>query len=295
MYKPFGVLPAMTTPMTAAEEVSEELLRSEVRRFLKSKVHGLFCLGTNGEFYALSRDEKIRVMEIVVDEAGGRLPVCAGVGAVTTKETVALAEAAQQIGVDALSVITPYFGQVTEGELISHYKAVASSVDIGIILYNIPARTGCAISRKAVSTLAGVKNIVGIKDSSGNFDTILQYLEVTERQFPVLSGNDSLILYTLMAGGCGGVAGTGNLFPNKMSDIYNLFQAGELDKAREIQDGIRFIRDCFYLGNPNSVVKRAVNLLGIEAGPVRSPFGGDYTQWDPVLRNVLEKHYKDWN
>jgi len=295
MYVPYGILPAIVTPMTDDEKIHEENLRKQVRRFLKTRVHGLFCLGTNGEFYVLSKEEKIQVMKAVVQEVNGKLPVCAGVGCITTAETVELAQAAQEAGVHAVSVITPFFGQVSDAALINHYKAVASSVDIGVILYNIPARTGCNISRQVVEKLASVNNIVGIKDSSGNFDTILQYLEVTGRQFPVLSGNDSLILYTLMAGGTGGVAGTANLFPNKIADIYNLYKQQKIDEARRIQDGIRPIRDCLRLGNPNSVIKRAVNLLGWDVGPVRKPFEGDYQQWDPILTDILKKHYRDWD
>ncbi len=295
MYQPYGILPAITTPMTESEQIYEKNLRQQIKRFLGTKIHGLFCLGTNGEFYALSKEEKIKVIQIVVDEVDGRIPVCAGVGCITTVETAELAEEAQRLGVDAVSVITPYFGQVSDLELIRHYQSVASSIDIGVILYNIPARTGCNISKKVVEKLATVKNIVGIKDSSGNFDTILQYLEITGREFPVLSGNDSLILSTLLAGGKGGIAGTANLFPNKIADIYNLFVEGKIEEAQIIQDGIRPLRDCLKMGNPNSVIKRAVNLLGWDVGPVRKPFGGDYDLWDRKLLDVIQKYYHDWN
>ena len=295
MYKPYGVLSAMITPMNSDESINEVALRKQTDRFVESKIHGLFCLGTNGEFYALSHDEKIKVMQIVVEQTNKRKPVCAGVGCVTTAETVALAQKAQEIGADAISVITPYFGQVGQDELVAHYKSVAESVDIGVILYNIPARTGNSISRATVEKLAKVKNIVAIKDSSGSFDNILQYLEATGREFPVLSGNDSLILYTLMAGGVGGIAGTGNLFPNKMGSIYDLFLEKKYIEAQAIQDGIRHIRDCFSLGNPNSVVKRCAHLLGEEVGPIRRPFSGSFEKWDERLKTVLDMYYKDWN
>ncbi len=295
MYVPHGILPAMITPMNADESLNLPALRRQTRRFLDSRVHGLFCLGTNGEFYSLSKEEKITVMQTVIDEVLGEKPVCVGVGCVTTADTVELAQTAQQLGAQAVSIITPYFGQVGQEELINHYKSVASNVDVSVILYNIPGRTGNFISPKTVEHLAKVPNIVAIKDSSGNFDNMLQYLEITAREFPVLSGNDSLILSALQAGGVGGIAGTANLFPNKVADIYNCFKDGDAKQATKIQDGIREIRKCLTLGNPNSVIKRAALLLGLETGPIRSPFGGDYEHWDKVLNKCLQTHYENWN
>lgn len=299
LYRPHGILVAMATPMKQDGALDLDYLREYTRRFLKSRVHGLFCLGTNGEFYALDREEKVAVMEVVLSEAKGKLPVCCGVGCVTTDDTVYLAQKAQELGADALSVITPYFGQVSEASLIEHYKSVAASVDIGVIMYNIPARTGCTITRRAVEKLAAVENIVGIKDSSGNFDQALQYLEATGREFPVMMGNDSLILYGLMAGASGGIAGCCNMFPNTMPQIYDLFMAGEVSRAMEIQDGLRPIRDCFALGNPNSVVKRVTELLGFPVGPCRKPFGAAdasaLAAWDERIGAVLDKHYKGWH
>lgn len=295
MYTPHGILVALVTPMLANGDVDEPNLRAQVRRQCASGVHGIFCLGTNGEFYVLSQEEKLNVIRIVTEEAAGRVPVVAGVGCVTTRETVRLAQAAQQIGVDALSVITPYFAQVSDDGMIAHYRAVAASTDLGVILYNIPARTGNAISARALEALAAVPNIVGVKDSSGNFDNTLRYLECTGRAFPVLAGNDSLILSTLMAGGKGAIAATANLFPHKVSQIYDRFMAGDVQGATQIQDGLRAIRNCFALGNPNTVVKHTVNLLGFPVGDVRAPFGGDYSQWDDKLRAVIAQSYSDWS
>lgn len=294
-YVPHGVIAAMLTPMTEKEEINEQELRKQVRRFHGTRLHGLFCLGTNGEFYALGQEEKLRVMRIVIDENQGKLPVFAGTGCITTKETVFLSQKAQDMGAAAVSVVTPFFGEVSQERLVEHFKTVAENLDIGVILYNIPARTGCNISRQAVEKLAGAQGIIGIKDSSGNFDNTLQYLEATGREFPVLSGNDSLILPTLLAGGAGGISGVANLFPNALADIYRKWEAGETKQAWEIQDGVRPIRDCLKLGNPNSVIKRACNLLGWQAGPARSPFGGDCEEWDKRLTQVLESNYKEWD
>lgn len=295
MYQPRGILPAVITPMHADGGIHEEALRAQIRRHQQSGVHGLFCLGTNGEFYALEEDEKIRVMEIVADENGHGLPLCAGVGCVTTAQTVRLAQRAQAIGVDAISVITPYFGQVGDAAMIEHCRTIARSVEVPVILYSIPMRTGNQITPAVLKALAGEPNIIAMKDSSGNFDLMLQYLEITDGAFPMLSGNDSLILSGLQAGAVGAIAATANLFPGKVSQIYELYQAGKIREAAQIQAGLRPIRSCFRLGNPNTVIKRAMELLGHPVGPVRAPFEGDYAAWDPVIEEVLARHYQGWS
>ncbi len=295
MIIPFGIIVALATPMHEDETINYIELRRQVNRMIQSGIHGLFCLGTNGEFYALNEEEKIQVLQTIIEENAGRLPVYAGVGCITTRETVRLAQKAQECGADAVSVITPFFGQVSQSELINHYRSVAESIDLPVILYNIPARTGNHIDYKTVEKLSKIKNIVAIKDSSGNFDNILKYLEVTERKFAVLSGNDSLILYTLMAGGTGAVAGCANIFPYKMAQIYNLYKQGKIKEAMEIQDGIRHIRNCLSMGNPNSVVKRTVNLLGYNIGPARAPFDISYAACDHKILEVLKTYYEDWS
>ncbi|MEG0742998.1 MAG: 4-hydroxy-tetrahydrodipicolinate synthase [Clostridia bacterium] len=294
MYKPTGILPAMVTPMHKDGSIDEESLCAQVRRHHQSGVHGIFVLGTNGEFYALQEEEKIRVMELTVKENAHKLPICAGIGCITTAQTISLAHKAQEIGVDALSVITPYFGMVSQKALTAHYLSVARNTDLPIILYNIPARTGVSISYQTLEALAKEPNIVAIKDSSGNFDNTLRYLECTDHQFHVLAGNDSLILSTLMAGGKGAIAATANLFPHQVSQIYESFQSGDIARATQIQNGLRAIRDCFALGNPNTVIKYTTNLLGHGVGPVREPFQGDSETWAAVIGKVLETNYSDW-
>ena len=295
MYKPKGVIAALATPMNADESINYEELANQVRRMIESGIHGVLSLGTCGEFYALTFDEKTAVMRTVWEAADKRVPVLAGVGCVTTAETVQLAECAQSCGADALSVITPYFARVSQDMLVEHYKAVASSVDLPVILYNIPARTGNSISPKTLEKLAGIKNIAGIKDSSGDFDNTLQYLEVTGRDFPVLSGTDSLVLATLTAGGAGAIAGGANIFPGKLASIYDLFIAGDISEATKIQDGMREICRCIGLGNPNSIVKRAACLLGHDLGPTRRPFNVDSSEYDNVILEAFERYYRNWD
>lgn len=268
-----GILAATATPFDEDENIAEAALRAHVRRQLTAGVHGIFALGTNGEFYAQSAAERAEAARIVIDEVAGAVPVVIGAGAATTRETIAIAADAAAAGADALSIITPYFAVASQVEIENHFRAVADSVDVPVIVYNIPARTGNAVAPATLEKLAAVDNITAVKDSSGNFDTILQYLERTDREtFDVISGNDSLILWTLLAGGAGGISGIANIYPETMASIYDLFVAGDIDAARSAQDSIRPIRNCLALGNPNTVVKAAANERGFGLGPARAPF-----------------------
>lgn len=293
MFKPEGIIPAVVTPLTGDEQINEEELRAQVNRQIAAGVHGLFCLGTNGEGYIFNYQEKLAIIRIVVDESRGRAPVYAGTGCIGTQETIELSQAAEALGVDALSLITPYFAALSQGELYEHFKAVANAVKLPVVLYNIPARTGNAINYSTVAKLAKIPNIVGVKDSSGNFDNILRYLEVTDHSgFAVLSGNDSLILWTLLAGGTGGISGIANLFPETMTQIFALWQKGDLAAARLVQDSIRPIRDCLKLGNPNTIVKRAANMLGYPVGPCRRPFNILSEKAEAELKKTLHQNYQ---
>lgn len=296
MLRPEGIITAILTPLTCDEEINEDELRAQVDRQIAAGVHGLFCLGTNGEGYILSREEKLAVIRIVVEETRKRVPVYAATGCLGTKETIGLSQAAEQLGVDALSLITPYFAALSQDDLYEHFKAVATAVKLPVVLYNIPARTGNNIAYQTVAKLAQIPNIVGVKDSSGNFDNTLRYLEATDRfreHFAVLSGNDSLILWTLLAGGTGGISGIANLFPETMVRIYKLWQAGDLRAAKQVQDSIRPIRDCLKLGNPNTVVKRAANLLGYPVGPCRRPCHLLTEEAEAELKKTLDQYYRD--
>ena len=282
-----GIISAMLTPLNVDESINEQELRNQVNRQINAGVAAVFCLGTNGEFYAFNMEEKKQIIDIVMDEAKGRVPILAGTGCVTTRETIHLTNYAKEKGVTAVSVISPYFAGATQEGLYAHFSQVASACEIPVIMYNIPARTGVNISYQTVKRLASHPYIVGIKDSSGNFDNTLRYIEETPDDFIVLCGNDSLILWTLLAGGNGGISGVTNIYPEHMVSIYKLFKAGDMAGAKKAQDDIRCIRDCFAGYNPNSVVKKATALLGYPVGPARAPFDID----DPALEEKLKKAF----
>lgn len=285
-----GIIAPLLTPMNADETINEKELRNQVSHKIEKGIHGVFPLGTNGEAYALSLEEKIRVIEVVVDEVKGRVPVYAGTGCISTKDTIELSKKAKEIGADVLSIVTPWYAAASQDEIYSHFKEVAEAVDLPIVLYNIPARTGKTITPETVEKLSKIPNIVGVKDSSGDFENMLKYIEKTRyrKDFAVLSGNDSLILWCLLAGGRGGIAGCANVFPSTMASIYDTFVAGDLEKARDIQDSIRSFRDCFKFGNPNTIVKTAVSLLGFPVGKCRKPFCQVPEAGVEAIKKVLE-------
>lgn len=287
-----GIIPPVITPMNEDESINEQELRNQVNRLIQAGVHGLFPFGTNGESYILSEKEKEQVLSIVVQENRGRVPVYAGSGCVGTKDTIRMSQMAEALGADVLSVITPWFAKASDEELYDHYCAVASAVTIPVVLYNIPARTGNSLSPALVERLSAVDNIVGVKDSSGNFDNMLQYLERTRKKgdFVVLSGNDSLIYWNLLAGGSGGIAGCANVYPETMTAIYERFMKGDLEGARKAQDSIRSFRNCFQYGNPNTIVKAAVGMLGYPVGKCRAPFDQIPPQGLEAIRRVIDEN-----
>lgn len=286
-----GIIVPILTPMHEDESVNYEELVNQIERQIAAGVHGIFVFGTNGEGYILDEEEKAEIIRVAVKTVNGRVPVYAGTGCVSTRDTIRMSRKAKELGADVLSIITPSFAAASQEELIRHYETVANAVDMPILLYNIPARTGNALAPATVQKLSQVANIVGAKDSSGNFDNILQYIEKTrggDKPFTVLSGNDSLILWTLLAGGHGAIAGCANVFPHTMVSIYEKFIAGDLEGARKAQDSIRPFRDIFKFGNPNTIVKTAVKELGYPVGLCRAPFNSLSPAGLDALRKALQ-------
>ncbi len=291
-----GIIAALQTPMFEDGSINEEETRRQINRQIEAGADSVFCLGTNGEFYIMCFEEKVRVMEIYVDEVKGRVPVYAGTGCISTEETVALSLEAQRLGIDVLSIITPWFAELNQKEIYEHFATIAKAVELPIVMYNIPARAGNSLAPATVGKLAKeFSNIKGIKDSSGNFNNILQYIAETDANtFSVLSGNDALILYTLLAGGKGGITAIANILPEIMVSIYQNYLKGDIEAAKEAQSSIAPMRDCFKYGNPNSIVKRATNLIGHPVGPCRKPFGLVSEEADKAIIETINKYYSEY-
>jgi 4-hydroxy-tetrahydrodipicolinate synthase len=289
-----GIIPPIITPMNEDESINVEELRRQVDRQIEGGVHALFCFGTNGEGYILNSAEKELVLRTVIEQCNGRVPVYAGTGCISTRETIEQSKMAMKLGADVLSIITPSFAAASQNELYEHYKAVAEAVDMPIVLYNIPARTGNALAPATVARLAQIENIVGAKDSSGNFTNILGYIDAGKSKkngrFCTLSGNDQLIVWNLLAGGTGGIAGCANVYPHVMASIYDLFMAGKIEEAKAANASIQSFRACFKYGNPNTIVKTSVALLGYNVGKCRAPFNQVPEEGIEALKKVLAEN-----
>ncbi len=283
-----GIIPAMVTPFHTDESLNLDALRQLVNHLVDGGVQGLFPTGSQGEFYALSPSECQRIWEVVVEEADGRVPVYAGTGAITTQQVIELNRMAERAGIQAVSVITPYFITPTQEELYRHYVTIADATSLPVILYSNPGRTGgLTLSAHLVARLAAHPNIVGIKDSSGDFSLTMAYLSSRPDDFTVLLGRDTLIYAGLVHGAEGAITATANAAPGVVAAIYRAFLAGNLPLALEAQERLAPLRHAFTFGTFPVVVKEALTMLGIAAGPARGPVGPMAPEQREQLRRVL--------
>lgn len=289
-----GIITPILTPMFPDESINIQELRNQIDRQIAGGVHGIFPFGTNGEGYILSLKEKEEVLEAAVDQVKGRVPVYAGSGCISTRDTVYMSRRAEALGADALSIITPSFAVASQKELYDHYVEVAKNVNIPVILYNIPPRTGNRLLPETVAKLArDVDVIVGAKDSSGDIDNLMEYIRQTRdigKEFAVLAGNDGNILTCLKAGGAGGIAGRANLYPKALASVYELFMEGKLDEAQSVQESVSTLQRVFKFGNPNTIIKKAVALMGYPVGDCRKPFNYLCDEGLAELKAVLKEN-----
>ena len=282
-----GIIPPILTPMNNddSQTVNHAELRNQVERLLAGGVHGLFPFGTNGEGYILSLKEKEEVLETVIDQVKGRVPVYAGTGCISTADTIYMSKRAEEMGADVLSIITPSFALASQKELYDHYAAVAKHV-------NIPIRTSPKLLPATGAPLAkDVGVIVGAEDRRGDRDNLKAYIELTkdlDKDFSVLAGNDGNILFCMQNGGKGGIAGRANIWPGTVASIYDSFVAGDVEKAEAAQAEIAKIQPVFKFGNPNTIIKKAVALMGYPVGDCRRPFNYLCDEGVEALKAVLK-------
>lgn len=291
-----GIICAMITPLDENQNINPQATCKLIDYLIDKGVYGLFILGTNGECHVLTDDEKVEFAKIVIDHTNNRVPVFVGTGGNSTREVINLSKRMEEIGASALSIITPYFVAPTQEELILHYKTIASSVSLPIMMYNMPGKTGINIEPESVSKLAKIKNIVGIKDSSGKLDNMKAYIEVTKGEdFSVFSGSDSLILDILKAGGQGAVAATANFLAGIDVAIYDNFIKGNMEAAQEAQNSIEELRRILKFGTIPSVIKKAVVLNGINVGPARLPVTEPTGEALEEIKQVVENYRVTFN
>lgn len=268
-----GVIPPTVTVFADDESVDYESTAAHARYVVDRGVHGVFPLGTNGEFALLDADEQIGVIESIVDEVGGEVPVIAGVGAPSTRHTVTRAERAADAGVDGIVVVTPYYYPLDETGTVEHYRRVADAVDCPLYIYHIPSRAGNALGHATLDALADIDGIAGLKDSSKDVPWLSRAID-EHPDLAFLAGSDSLQLPGRLVGCSGGVSAVANAFPELLVDLHDSYAAGDIEHARECQSSLYRVREAFKGGPYMAGVKAALSLRGFDAGTLRSPLQG---------------------
>ncbi|MFC7006478.1 dihydrodipicolinate synthase family protein [Halalkalicoccus salilacus] len=264
-----GVIPPTITVFEEDESVDYERTADHARYVVDGGAHGVFPLGTNGEFPLLSAEERDGVVEAVVEEIDDA-PVIAGVGAPSTYRTVKHAEHAERVGADGIVVVTPYYYPLDHDAALNHYRRVAESVDLPLYVYHIPSKTGNALSLETLDALAGIENLVGVKDSSKDVPWLAQAIDA-HPELTFLAGSDSLLFPGLEIGCSGMVSAVANVFPELVVDLYESYEEGDEKRARELQSEVYDVRDAIKYGSYMAGVKSALPHVGFEAGPLRSP------------------------
>jgi 4-hydroxy-tetrahydrodipicolinate synthase len=265
-----GCLVAMITPFQNGE-VDEAALRGLVQFHLRNGTNGLVPCGTTGESVTMTEEEQLRVIEVVVEEVNGRIPVIAGTGTNGTAKTIKLTKAAQKLGADGALLVTPYYNKPTQQGLFLHFEAVARATDLPLVLYNVPGRTSVNMAPETVARLAKIPTIVGIKEAAGNMDQVSQIIGSCPHDFAVLSGDDSLTLPMLALGGVGVISVVGNIAPAAMTELVRSYRAGNVARARELHYQLFDLCRAMFLETNPIPVKTAAGLLGLCSAEMRLP------------------------
>ena len=284
-----GVVPAMATPFTDDHRLDEARARALIDWYLASGVHGISVAGSQGEFFALDDAERLRLIEVAVEAVGGRVPLYAGTGAVTTRDAIRFTQAAERAGADLALVITPYFIQPSHDELVAHYRAIAASTRLPVMLYNNPPRTGVNLLPRTLAACMAADNVVGVKDSSGDLTQSVEYLLNAPRPALLFSGRDTIALAMMLHGGHGTISPAANAFPRLMVRLYDALRAGNVTEARRLSDVFAPLRAAWALGSFPVVIKEAMALVGHSAGPARPPISALGEAQRRTLREVVER------
>ena len=266
-----GVGTALVTPFTADGSVDEAAVRRLARRQIEAGIHFLSPCGTTGEAPTLSTDEKVRVVELVVEEAAGRVPVLAGAGGYDTREVVRLVRRMERAGAQGILSVTPYYSRPTPEGLFQHYQAVADSTPLPIVLYNVPGRTGVNVDVRTLVRIAQLRNIVAVKEASGNIAQMVEICATLPENFIVLSGDDALTLPLMVVGGHGVISVASNEVPAEMTQLVELGERGDFAAARRLHRWLfPLLRVNFVEANPGPV-KAAMAAMGLLAERYRLP------------------------
>ncbi|MGN0158797.1 MAG: 4-hydroxy-tetrahydrodipicolinate synthase [Brotaphodocola sp.] len=282
---------AIITPFLPNGEVNYPKMEELVEEQIAGGTDAIIVCGTTGESSTMSHKEHLDVIRFVCEKVRKRIPVIAGTGSNSTAEAIYLSQEAEKAGADGLLLVTPYYNKATQNGLIAHYKAIAAAVQIPILLYHIPGRTGVTMTPQTIVTLCKeVPNIVGVKEASGNFSTIAKIMSLADGCVDLYSGNDDQIVPLLALGGKGVISVLSNVAPRQTHDICESYFKGDVKKSAQMQlEAIELINALFCEVNPIPV-KAAMNLMGKEVGSLRLPL----TEMEPQNQERLAKAMKDY-
>ena len=287
MFELKGAMTAIVTPFKDGK-LDENAFRVLIKRQIKAGIDGLVPCGTTGEAATMDLDEYEKVIGIASEECKGKVPVLAGAGTNNTKKVIELAKIAKSAGADAILSVAPYYNKPTQEGLYQHYKTVAESVDLPLVLYNVPGRTSVNILPQTVIRLSEIDNIVGIKEASGSLNQVSEIVEGAREGFSVISGDDFLTLPMMAIGGNGVISVTSNIVPELVARQYDAFIEGSLNEARELHHKLfKLHQAMFYETNPIPV-KTALALMGLIDEEFRLPLCGMSEQNKEKLKLILE-------
>jgi 4-hydroxy-tetrahydrodipicolinate synthase len=283
-----GVITALVTPFTQNGEVDEEAVREIVRFQLKSKINGFYPLGTTGMGPAMETNERKRVAEVVVEETNGRVPVIVQIGASDPAASLELARHAEKIGADAVACLTPFYYHPGDEAIVSYYEKISGATSLPLFVYNIPPNTGFNVDAKLLQKLSRIPKVVGIKDSSGDFTQLLDYLQVVPHEFNVITGTDSYLFSALCAGVHGGVSATANAFPELFVEMYEAYKAKDLEKGKALQSKLRALRNASSIPSIAPILQ-TLKMRGLRSGYVRLPLRSMHANEVEALRVTLNR------
>jgi len=284
-----GVLPAIITPFkrNSAMDLDTQGLVRNLEFLLSQGIHGVVPCGSTGESATLTFEEHEKVIEITVDKVNGKIPVVAGTGSNNTAEAVRLTKAAKDTGADGVLVISPYYNKPNRSGLIKHYTKLAD-LDIPVVMYNVPGRTGQNLEPDLVAELARHPNIVAIKEASGNISQISRIIEDTrDEDFAVISGDDNMTLPIMALGGTGVISVAANVDPKRMVVMCEAMAKGDLDRALALHYALSPLLRAMFIDTNPIPVKKAVELMGMAGGPVRLPLDDLDEKKTDQLKKVL--------
>ena len=282
---------ALVTPFTKENKVNYDKLEELVEFHIKNNTDAIVVCGTTGEASTLDDKEHVAAIKCVIDAVNKRIPVIAGTGGNDTEHSIMLSRIAENFGADGLLIINPYYNKGNKSGIKAHFTKIAQSVEIPIILYNVPSRTGVNLSPKLVAELAyGVENIVGIKEASGDMAQVAEIARLVDNDFSIYSGNDDSTLPLLSLGGAGVISVLANICPRESHDLVYSFLSGNVEKSRELQLNMKPLIDALFVEVNPVPIKTAMNSLGMEVGNLRLPL----SHMEASNINLLKQELKNF-